>query len=233
MVRLRLISSKLCPFAQRNLIVLREKHVEVEVVWVDLFDKPDWLFKLNPAGKVPLLEVDSDLLAESNVISEFLEEVFLRPNLHPDTPVRRAIHRMWIEAVSPLNLDVHRIMMAPDESTAMEAVAAVRQRLTTLERHIGDGPLFTGAELSLVDVAAAPALVRLAWCTAIEPGMNAAAGLAAVERWQAALIAHDAVKRSMPDDVHSLWLLFLQGGSSPKRNAPPSWLGSRSRTLDA
>jgi len=228
-MRLRFITSKLCPFAQRNLIVLRAKEVDVDVVWIDLFDKPAWLFELNPAGKVPLLEVDGELLSESNVISEFLEEVFLRPNLHPDTPVRRARHRMWIEAVSPLNMDVHRLMMAPDEATATETVQTIRQRLVTLETEIKDGPLFCGPELSLVDVAAAPALVRLAWCAAVEPTTNAATGLPAVTRWQEALLSHDAIKRSMPDDLHASWLLFLQGGSSPKRSAPPSWLGVRSR----
>jgi glutathione S-transferase len=227
---MRFITSKLCPFAQRNLIVLRAKDVDVEVSWIDLFDKPPWLFELNPAGKVPLLEVDGELLAESNVISEFLEEVFLAPHLFPETPLRRARHRMWIEAVSPLNMDVHRIMMAPDEATIAETVRTVRQRLEGLEPQIGDGPYFTGAEISLVDVAAAPALVRLAWCAAIDPATNAAAGLPAVERWQSALLANDAVLRSMPDDLPGLWLAFLQGGASPKRSAPPTWLGTRTLT---
>jgi glutathione S-transferase len=230
-VRLRFISSKLCPFAQRNLIVLKAKAVDVEVVWIDLFDKPPWLFELSPAGKVPLLEVDGEILAESNVLSEFLEEVFLRPNLHPETAVQRARHRMWIEAVSPLNMDVHRVMLAPDEATALDAALAVRQRLVAIEALMGAGPLFTGPELSLVDVAAAPALLRLAWCSAIEPAMDAAAGLSAVKRWQASVIAHDAVKQATPDDAHALWLQFLQGGCSPKRNAPPSWLGSKSKAL--
>ena len=46
-MKLRLIGSKLCPFVQRNLIVLRAKDVDVEVIWIDLFDKPPWLFELS------------------------------------------------------------------------------------------------------------------------------------------------------------------------------------------
>ena len=228
-MRLRFITSMLCPFAHRNLIVLEAKAIDFELTLVDLFDKPPWLFELNPAGKVPLLEVDGEVLAESNVINEFLEEMFLERHLHPDTALRRARHRMWIEAVSPLNMEVHRMMMSPDEATAVEATGAVRQRLVSLEGQIR-GPLFTGEDLSLVDVAAAPAMVRLAWCAAIAPSTNAAAGLAAVERWQRALIANDAVQRSMSDGLHALWLQFLKGGGSPKRSVPPSWLGTISRT---
>lgn len=228
-MRLRFVGSKLCPFVQRNLIVLRAKDVDVELLWIDLFDKPKWLFEMSPSGKVPLLEVDGEILAESNVINEFLEEVFLQPNLHPGSPVRRAFQRMWIEAVSPLAMDVHRIMMAPDEATALEAVGTVRQKLVTLNAQ-AKGPLFAGDELSLVDAAAAPALLRLAWCAAIDEASNAAAGLAAVEAWQRELLAHDAVKRSIPEGCHELWLRFLQGGASPKRSAPPTWLGTKSRS---
>ncbi|MCE7889531.1 MAG: glutathione S-transferase [Sorangiineae bacterium PRO1] len=223
-MHLRFITSRLCPFAQRNLIVMHAKKLDFEVVWVDLFDKPAWLFELNDAGKVPLLEVDGELLAESTVINEFLEEVFVGARLHPESALERARSRMWIEAVSPLNLEVHRIMMAPDDGTSAEAVETARQRLCRLEPRI-TGPLFSGAQLDLVDVTAAPALIRLAWCAAIDPETNAAAGLERVEAWQRNLVSHEAVMASTPDGLHALWLEFLKGGASPKRTAPATRLG--------
>jgi hypothetical protein len=37
-------------------------------------------------------------------------------------------------------MDVQRIMMSPDEATAVEAAATLRQRLTNLGAQIVDGP---------------------------------------------------------------------------------------------
>lgn len=39
-----------CPFAERVRIVLEVKKVPYDIVNVNLFDKPDWLFELNPKG---------------------------------------------------------------------------------------------------------------------------------------------------------------------------------------
>ena len=53
MTKLTLISSPTCPYVQRAVIALKEKHVEFDVVYVDLQDKPDWFLDISPLGKVP------------------------------------------------------------------------------------------------------------------------------------------------------------------------------------
>jgi len=46
------------------------------MVFVNLKNKPDWLFERNPLGLVPVLEHKGKVVYESAVCDEFLEEAF-------------------------------------------------------------------------------------------------------------------------------------------------------------
>src|SRR5512143_528618 len=50
-----LVSFKLCPFVQRSVIMLKEKHVDFDITYIDLDNPPDWFKAISPFGKVPLL----------------------------------------------------------------------------------------------------------------------------------------------------------------------------------
>src|SRR6187549_3525574 len=106
-----LFSNKSCPYSQRVRIVLAEKGVVADMVEVDLNNKPNELFELNPYGTVPTL-VDRDLvLYESSIILEYLEERFPHPPLMPVYPVARARNRLmmlrvdrdWYSLVKDIN----------------------------------------------------------------------------------------------------------------------------------
>jgi len=47
-----------------------------ETVYVNLTNKPDWLFERNPKGLVPVLEYKGRVIYESAVCDEFLEDEF-------------------------------------------------------------------------------------------------------------------------------------------------------------
>ena len=70
-----------CPYCARVRIVLAEKGIEYETVAVDLADRPDWIYEKNPLGKVPVLEEDTFVLPESEMIMEYLEERYPEPAL--------------------------------------------------------------------------------------------------------------------------------------------------------
>src|SRR6185295_20138660 len=80
--QLTLVSHRLCPYVQRAAIALAEKGVPFTRRDVDLANKPDWFKAISPLGKVPLLQVDNEVLFESAVIVEYLEET-QAPALHP------------------------------------------------------------------------------------------------------------------------------------------------------
>lgn len=156
-----LVSHYLCPYVQRAAIALTEKGVAFERRYVDLADKPDWFRAVSPLGKVPLLLVDdgtggSTAIFESAVICEYLEDVGAGPALHPSDPLERARHRGWIEFASSILGDVWGLETATDAATYEAKRAALAQKFARVEAQIGDGPLFSGPEMCLVDAAFAP-----------------------------------------------------------------------------
>lgn len=79
----------LSPFCRKVRLTLAEKKLEVELVeekyWVPT---PDFL-RRNPAGKVPILKMDSRTLSESQAICEYLEDLHPTPPLMPRDPEAR------------------------------------------------------------------------------------------------------------------------------------------------
>ena len=55
--------------------------------------------KLNPKAVVPTLVHDGNVIVESTVINEYLDEAFPKVPLKPQSPVERAEMRVWTKAV--------------------------------------------------------------------------------------------------------------------------------------
>ena len=64
-----------CPYCVRTRLVLSGKGIAHELVDIDLSDKPAWLRDLNPRNWVPVLEIDGDVVYESEALNELLEEL--------------------------------------------------------------------------------------------------------------------------------------------------------------
>jgi len=56
-----------------------------------------WFIELNPNGVVPVLDHDGNIIIESCVILEYLEDVFPQIRLRPEDPVARAHMRYWLD----------------------------------------------------------------------------------------------------------------------------------------
>jgi glutathione S-transferase len=91
----KLVDAARCPFCARVRLALAEKAVEYETVEIDLGNRPDWLYELNPVGKVPVLD-DGFVLPESAVIMEYLDERFPEPALLPAGREERAEARLAV-----------------------------------------------------------------------------------------------------------------------------------------
>ncbi len=81
---------------------LAEKHVEWDSRYVDIMAgeqfAPDYL-ALNPKGVVPTLVHGGEVIRESSVICEYVNEAFTGPALMPADPLGRAKVRLWTKAV--------------------------------------------------------------------------------------------------------------------------------------
>lgn len=72
-----------------------------EVININLKNKPDWFFEKNPAGLVPVLETSKgQLICESPITCEYLDEAFPGKKLMPSDPYERACQRMLLEDFS-------------------------------------------------------------------------------------------------------------------------------------
>ncbi|CAA7257398.1 unnamed protein product [Cyclocybe aegerita] len=107
-----LYTAKICPWAHRTELALKESKLPYKRFEIDLQNKPEWYApKVNPASKVPAIAYggpdvspdtpspDSEKLAESGVLIEFIAELSPVPLL-PQDPVKRAKARFFIETVT-------------------------------------------------------------------------------------------------------------------------------------
>lgn len=154
-----------CPYAARVRIVLAEKGVEVDVVEIDLSDRPDWLYEKNPKGRVPVLEEDDRPLAESAVLMEFLEERYPEPALLPPDPADRAAVRLLIFRADELTDPYYALRR--EEDGAREQFDAALGRLDGL---LGEQPYLSGAEYGLADIALVPWVLRARDVLGVELG---------------------------------------------------------------
>jgi stringent starvation protein A len=154
-VSLVLYDAPRCPYAARVRIVLAEKGLEVDVVEIDLSDRPAWLYEKNPAGRVPVLEEDDRPLAESTVIMEFLEERYPAPALLPPDPADRAAVRLIIFRATELT-DPYYALRREEDGAAEQFDAA----LAKLDVVLCERDYLGGAEYGLADIAVVPWLLR-------------------------------------------------------------------------
>jgi glutathione S-transferase len=86
----RLYHQTLSPFCRKIRLVLAEKGIEVELREERPWERRMDFLRLNPAGQVPVLQVDDLTLADSGAIFEYLEETQPEPPLLPKDPAARA-----------------------------------------------------------------------------------------------------------------------------------------------
>src|SRR5216110_1174081 len=86
-----------CPFCQKVRVMLAEKDLEYEKIFVDLLKQeqksPDFL-RLNPYGKVPVLVDEDEVIYDSTIINEYLEDEYPLPRMMPEDSQGRARVRL-------------------------------------------------------------------------------------------------------------------------------------------
>lgn len=110
-----------------------------------------------PTGTIPALEVDGVLIAESEAIIEYLEEVYPSPSLLPGTPLQRA-HARFLARFHDLHLEPRVRALFPlvkDGSRTREQVqqarSAVQDRIDLLARLASPSPFLAGDGCSVAD----------------------------------------------------------------------------------
>ena len=91
--------------SQRVRFVLNAKHLPYDEIKLNLLAgdqlKPDYM-KMNPNGVVPTLDHDGAIVIDSNVITEYLDEVEPDNSFTPEDPVKRARMRSLMHFIDEM-----------------------------------------------------------------------------------------------------------------------------------
>lgn len=153
------------PCARRARIVLIEKGLAFRSHVLDLTrmeQKAPWYLALNPNGIVPTLVHGDRVVYESNVITEYLDDVFPGPKLYPSDPWERAQAKMWqafeLEMAKEYRpLMYHRVIGPVDRSRSKEELLADVRKSTNDAAQIQwvqkvyDGAVLDDAEAQRLD----------------------------------------------------------------------------------
>lgn len=203
----KLISFKLCPYVQRSVILLKEKGVDYDIEYIDVYDPPKWFLALSPTGKVPVLQVEGTVLFESAIINEYIDEVY-PPALHPEKPVKKAQNRAWMEFTSPLYMNTFNLMMATDKETTDKVIEEFKTGLAGLDKAMSNKPWFNGESFSLVDISAAPLFTRLAFYKE-HCDVDLLKDFSNLVDWSKGLLARQSVIESKVDGFDDMLLMRM------------------------
>ncbi len=158
---MNLFSSGLCPHSHSVRMVLAEKGITVEIVDIDINEKPEDLLDLNPYNSVPTL-VDRELvLYDPHTIMEYLDERFPHPPLMPVDPVSRARTRLALYRIQQDWYELVPALESKGEKTSAKARKQLSDSLTSSAEVFAARPFFLSDEFSLVDALVTPIMWRL------------------------------------------------------------------------
>jgi glutathione S-transferase len=159
-----------CPFCQKVRVVLAEKDLEYDKVLVDLRKQeqkaPEFL-RLNPYGKVPVLVDEDEVVYDSTIINEYLEEEYPLPRLMPEDSQGRARVRLLEDYcdnsfIPPTTMLLSQLRKPEGERDAQRVEQAreeLRRCLYFLRDHLDGNEYLVGAEFTLADAAFAPRMM--------------------------------------------------------------------------
>ena len=193
------------PNPRKVRIFLAEKGVEYELVQVDMTKRehksPEFL-KMNPSGKVPVLEIDDGrYLSESIAICRYLEGVYPQPNLfgvdafemgHIEMRNRQMETELWSQiGVSWINGPVMAKMgiykQIPEAKAASDA--NVKNYYERLDRELAVSDYIAGSRFTVADITLLTGVDFAAMMVGLKPDES----LANLWRWHALVSSRDSV----------------------------------------
>lgn len=161
---MKLYSGDLSPYSARVRMQIYAKGIEGIVL-----ERPPGFptaeyAKINPLGRIPALDLGGDVIPESEVIAEYLEEMHPEPSLLGATPRESALIRT-VARIGDIYL-MNNIFMCLPQARRATRNDGVRDLLTgqavrglkALEHYIGEDGFAVGGRLTLADCALTPAL---------------------------------------------------------------------------
>ncbi|MCC7265982.1 MAG: glutathione S-transferase family protein [Caulobacteraceae bacterium] len=120
-----------------------------------------------PIGRIPVLDIDGDMMPESEVIAEYLEAIYPEPSMLGATP-RETAHIRTIARIGDVYLLNNMFMLSPQSraKTRNEGIVEllggqVVRNVRALDRMIGQDGFACCGRLTMADCALTPALFMI------------------------------------------------------------------------
>jgi glutathione S-transferase len=121
--------------------------------------------EVSPIGRIPALDIGAgDIIPESEIIAEYLEEIYPEPSMLGTDPRTRAEVRT-VSRIADIYLMNNIFMALPqlsrktrDDAIRDLFVAQITRGMGALERHIGTGDFAVGNTMTIADCTLVPAL---------------------------------------------------------------------------
>jgi glutathione S-transferase len=215
---MKLYNSDVSPYSSRVRIAIHAKNLPVEIVAPPGGQGSAEFKRLNPTGKVPALEVDGQVLVESEAINEYLEDRFPTPSLRPSDPLARARMRALsrfadlylAQSIRPLVAQLNPATR--DAKLVAEKLAELDTRLDQLEQLVVAGPFAAGPELTLADCALGPVFFFLTRLIPALGGKSPLDGRPKLARVGEAVGKHPAVARVLAQQGEAMAQSLKAGG---------------------
>ncbi|WP_299081412.1 glutathione S-transferase family protein [uncultured Ruegeria sp.] len=205
----RLFHVPLSPYCRKVRLSLAEKKIEVELVQEKYWEQdPDFL-RRNPAGKVPVLRLDGQIMSESAAICEYIEETRPEPPLMPKKPearfeVRRLVgwfdDKFHHEVTSKLLYErVNKKVTGqgyPDSKNVKAGAKAIKYHLDYMAWLLDQRRWLAGDQMTLADFAAAAHLSSLDYVSDVDWNRSQA-----VKDWYAKIKSRPAFRSILADQV--------------------------------
>jgi glutathione S-transferase len=194
---MKLYSSDISPYASRVRIQVHHKRLPVEIAPPPGGMRSAQVLSMNPAGRIPVLDLGDAQFGESWAIMEFLESRFPEPPMLPADPVALARQRELVRfadlylatSMFPMFLALRGTAGKDEVDKALLNLAA---QLKVLEQFLARKP---AGDLDLADAALVP-IVWYARCMAAHFGPpDCLAGLPKAQAWWARVNAVPAVAK--------------------------------------
>lgn len=139
---LKLYHNDMSACAQKVRFVLEQKQLDWDGQELNLRQgdqqRPEYL-KINPKGLVPALDHDGNILVESNIIVDYLNEAFPEPALMPKTALERARVRWWMKKLDDgLHLELAALSFGVAYRTQL--LEACQGDMQLVEKHLNGIP---------------------------------------------------------------------------------------------
>jgi len=206
---IRLYHIALSPYCRKVRLVLAEKRVEVELVEDRYWEPGTEIMRRNPAGKLPVLRMDGRLLAESQAISEYLDERYPNPALMPSSAIDRyEVRRLcsWFddkfanECTRPvMNERVWKKVMRlgyPDSRTVKAGLSSIRYHMDYMKSLLEQRRWLAGDVMTLADFAAAAHISCLDYISDVDWTHSSE-----VQEWYAKIKSRPAFRSLLADHL--------------------------------